>query len=118
MRAEEVERFIEAIKAISEQVEQGALRKYAEPARSVYAAGVSNLRDELVEGLDVREFVSADSKQAVDENLVETMTAFCFKWCAHSREQDPGTHAICTRCPLAPHTVQRIARGANAAAGR
>lgn len=117
MTSVEVGRFIEAIKAISEQSERSARRQYPGPAGSAFVAGIISLRDDIVTGIDVREFVSADSKQVSDEDLAETMTVFCFRWCAYSREQEPGTHTVCARCPLARHTVQRIARGASAAKG-
>jgi hypothetical protein len=114
MKADEVKRFLEAVRWISDVMIEKAAATADGSAGEAFTAGMEMLRDEILAGLDVRPYIDAEGERTVDE-LVETMTGFCMRWCAYSREHEPGEHRICSRCPLNEHTVQRLRRGASVA---
>jgi len=115
MTRAEVERFLVAIKTIADAEAERAELQAKGAVGQAFAAGIVNLRDELLAELDVGEFAAIEEHDTTREQLVETMKAFCFRWCSYSREEEPGSHKFCERCPMAQHTIQPLRDGIAAA---
>ncbi len=95
-------KFSERLKFVVEQV---AKELYDSQDLGVYNGafrlGVSSMRDQLVETLDLSEYEAGLELHAAAEG-------FCYGTCYFGQEAEPGKHKACRLCPLKPFTVDAM----------
>lgn len=98
-----LDRMMKAIDHVAEEVANDiAARTEFKPVRAAMEIAVYRLRDELKTELDIREFLTRPVK-----DVYAASEAFCYGYCLHGQEAEPGEHARCDGCPLRVLTVDK-----------